>query len=107
MLKRRMNSPRFPRGVSSKIGHHNIAVEFNGVDVYRMDKFFKEDISVMVVLEDRFLFIPPTGNMVYGIGILYSKRSCHIRGLAYFVESVNVEDLTPFSSPLEPFPWKP
>jgi len=59
------------------VGHQNVAVEFDGIDVDGLIEKLQEAAAIRVIAIDVFLFIAAAGNVINGVGVLDAKGSGH------------------------------
>jgi len=77
------------------VGHEDVAVELNSIDIQCLIKGLKEPFAVGVILEYLPPFISTAGDMVHGTWILYAEGSGHGVRMPSQSPFVNIKDLTP------------
>jgi hypothetical protein len=61
------------------VGHENVTVKPDRVDIYRLNKYLEKPFSVFIILKNILTFISTASNMVHCIGVLYAEGACHDR----------------------------
>ena len=68
------------RGLDQKmemVGHQNVAVEFDGIEVDGLIELLQETAAIRVIAVNILFFIAATGDVIYSVGVLDAKRSGH------------------------------
>ena len=52
------------------VGHQNVAVEFDGIDVDRLIEQLQEAASIRVIPINVLFFIAAAGDVIYSVGVL-------------------------------------
>jgi hypothetical protein len=61
------------------IGHENVTVKLDRVDICRLNKYLEKPFPVFIILKNILTFISPAGNMVHCVGVLYAEGACYDR----------------------------
>ena len=59
------------------IGHEAISVAQPIIALVNVLKDVEEILAAPIVFEDGFLFVAARGNVIYGAGVFYAKRTSH------------------------------
>jgi hypothetical protein len=76
------------------VAHEAVSVAQPVVTLVDVLKGVKEVLAVLVVFEDRLLFVAARSNMVYGTRVFYAKGTGHGVNISRFLQNVNTKDLT-------------
>ena len=59
------------------VGHEAVGVAQPVITLVDVLKGVEEILAVLIVFEDGLLFVAARGNMIYGAGVFYAKRTGH------------------------------
>ena len=59
------------------VGHENVTVKLDRVDIYRLNKYLEKPFPVFIILKNILTFISAASNMVHCIGVLDTEGACH------------------------------
>jgi hypothetical protein len=78
------------------IGHQNVGNKVDTESFTAIGQSIHKSTAVSVSDKDILATVAPVHHMVVGARILDSQRSCHKPLFTYFINSVNLKDLTPY-----------